>query len=259
MLPTPSQRAFSPKPKELVRRWLSGTITNHAILWGPLRGARIVTSWHDYPGAILGTTEKPLLAWFKANVRSGETWLDIGAHYGYTAIALSRLVGPEGRVFAFEPVNGTAVALQKTRAANQLEQLTVVPVALGAVRSAHTLRLPCIRGMADSTLSVPESYETVSTAPLDELWQELGRTDPRIDGVKIDVQGMELMVLQGMRRLLDVWRPRLIVELHHGVARKPLLELLSAAGYSIAGEPVDPKSPAGNLADDHSYFFRPIS
>ena len=67
-----------------------------------------MTSWHDYPAAILGRTEGALLAYFAKHASSGETWLDVGAHYGYTAIALSKLVGGNGRVFAFEPMLNTA-------------------------------------------------------------------------------------------------------------------------------------------------------
>jgi len=49
-------------------------------LGGLLKGYVIVTSWHDYPAAILGRTERALLDWFAHNVGSGETWLDVGAH-----------------------------------------------------------------------------------------------------------------------------------------------------------------------------------
>ena len=76
--------------KETIRELLPRRLKAHRILAGPLRGAKIVTSWHDYPGAILGRTERPLLGWFQANVQPGQTWLDIGAHYGYTAIALAQ-------------------------------------------------------------------------------------------------------------------------------------------------------------------------
>src|SRR5205814_10611463 len=95
---------------------------------GPLRGSRLGTSWRDYPAALLGYTEGPLLRWLAANAGPGETWLDVGAHYGYTALVLSRLVGPEGRVFAFEPVPETAGCLAATRARNRLAQLTVLPL-----------------------------------------------------------------------------------------------------------------------------------
>src|SRR5437016_5508671 len=100
----PMSPAARSKLKERIRRMLPSTVRPHSILAGPLRGAKLYTSWYDYPGAILGTTELPLLEWFARNVQPGETWIDVGAHYGYTAIALCRLVGAPGRVVAFEPV-----------------------------------------------------------------------------------------------------------------------------------------------------------
>ena len=108
--------------KSLLRRYLPRRVTSHRILSGSLRGQRIVTSWHDYPAAILGYTERPLLAWFARCVQAGETWLDVGAYYGYTAVALSRLVGESGRVFAFEPTVRTAGYLSETRQINVLPQ-----------------------------------------------------------------------------------------------------------------------------------------
>src|SRR5579864_9291336 len=100
--------SFGAFAKESIRKVLPKNTKAYPILAGPLRGARIYTSWHDYPGAILGRTERPLLKWFQRNVAVGETWMDVGAHYGYTAVALASLVGPSGRVFAFEPVLSTA-------------------------------------------------------------------------------------------------------------------------------------------------------
>ena len=111
--------------KGVIRCSLPRSLRRHTILGGPLRGNLIVTSWHDYPAAILGRTERPLLDYFKGNVREGETWLDIGAHYGYTAIALSRLVGPSGRVFAFEPMLNTSGCISRTRFLNNLQQYAV--------------------------------------------------------------------------------------------------------------------------------------
>ena len=95
----------------VLRPWLPRRLGAHRVLTGPLRGVRLVTSWHDYPAGIAGLTERPLIAWFQTHVKPGTTWLDIGAHYGYTAVALSRLVGEAGRVFAFEPMLATAPAL----------------------------------------------------------------------------------------------------------------------------------------------------
>src|ERR1700687_4463815 len=116
--------------KSSLRQLAPRTIRPHRILRGQLRGRIIVTSLYDYPAAILGRTESALLTWFRENVKPGETWVDVGAHYGYTAIALAELVGPKGRVYAFEPSLTTAGYLNRTRILNGFDQLTVLPFGL---------------------------------------------------------------------------------------------------------------------------------
>ncbi|MEZ5353913.1 MAG: FkbM family methyltransferase [Bryobacteraceae bacterium] len=242
--------------KEAIRRMLPRTVRVHRILAGPLRGAWLCTSWHDYPGALLGTTERPLLDWFARHVKPGETWLDVGAHYGYTSLALSRLTGAEGRVFAFEPVAETVACLERTRAVNGLGQLRIVPVALSDAAGRGALRLPQTRGMADRTVSEldAERHETIAHQSLDTLWPEIAEGRGEVAGIKIDVQGMELEVLGGMQDLLRVQRPRLVVEFHAGVDRGLILELLSQCGYSTFVQAIDGGSSAV-LQDDCSYVF----
>src|ERR1700694_5889002 len=223
-----------------LRKLLPRRIRRKRILGGPLRGAVIVASWHDYPAAILGYTEHALLGWFGDHVRAGERWLDVGAHYGYTAIALSRLVGPAGRVFAFEPLLSTAGYLAQTRGLNRLGQLTVVPFGLGAPRGDVEVRaLATTRGMVDSTVTDGQP-ESVLVAGLDWLWPQVCGDRERIDGVKLDVQGMEIEVFRGMTRLLKLFTPKLVVEGNRGVDRAEMLELLEAAGYARRGMPIEP-------------------
>src|SRR5437588_4354511 len=244
--------------KSIIRSWLRGSIRKHQILAGPLKGYGIVTSWRDYPSAITGRTEQPLLGWFAENVKAGETWLDVGAHYGYTAIALSRLVGVHGRVFAFEPMVSTAGYLTRTRLLNNLTQLTVTPMALACPETLASEELPTARGMADSTMKSGESHETILTTSLDWLWPLVCRSRPQIDGIKMDVQGMEVQALRGMQGLLKRYKPKLVVEIHHGVARDQLLDLITAAGYSRRGIAIEPVQ--GELEpqyiDDRSYAFQ---
>jgi len=241
-----------------IRRFLPKGIRPHRILSGPLRGFRIVSSWHDYPAAILGRTERALLEWFERNVGAGETWLDVGAHYGYTAIALSRLVGPEGRVFAFEPMAATTGYLAQTRTLNELSQLVVVPCGLGAPESLSLKHLPAVRGMVDDTISEDGTpSESFLLARLDWLWDRICGGKRRIDGLKIDVQGMELDALRGMVNLLREWLPKLVIEVHRGVDRLALLEVLGAVGYTHGGVPVEPALGEAKAAylDDRSYHF----
>jgi FkbM family methyltransferase len=245
--------------KDRIRELLPRQLKRHKIHGGPLTGCAIYTSWHDYPGAILGTTERPLLEWFSRNVLPGETWLDVGAHYGYTAIALSRLVGTAGRVFAFEPVLQTASCIIRTRELNGLRQLTVIPMGLADHPGVRTLDLPAVRGMADSTLKAGGWSECILTAAFDSFWSSLCGDHPEIHGIKIDVQAMELDVLLGMKELLRRWAPKLVIEFHRGVDRGSVLHLLAACGYSTDWESLDPARPERVLADDVSYAFRPLS
>jgi len=259
ILPGSGGNSVSPNGlKAQIRRLMPRTVRAHRILGGPLRGCRIVTSWHDYPGAILGRTERALLEWFERHVTPGTTWLDVGAHYGYTAIALARLVGSRGRVFAFEPELTTAGCLAQTRQANHLAHLTVLPLALGAPESLGVQSLPTVRGMVDRTVPAEGKQTTAFlTARLDWVWERLCGTQRRIDGIKIDVQGMELETLRGMTGLLREFTPPLVVEVHHGVDRGVLLDLLESVGYARLGQSVEAGGDAASplYLDDRSYCF----
>ena len=239
--------------RETIRAFLPVERKPHRIRKGPLRGHVIFTSWHDYPGAIRGDTEAPLLEWFSRNVLPGETWLDIGAHYGYTAMALSRLVGPGGRVFAFEPVAETVECMARTRELNQLSQLWVVPLGLGLGSGEPSQSVPVYRGMAYKTIDDSDVMETIPVAGFDAIWGSLCGGKPDVHGVKIDVQGMEREVIEGMACMLRAMRPRLVVEFHRGVDRAAILALLNCCGYSRSRQPVEPG--CGDLMDNKSYIF----
>jgi FkbM family methyltransferase len=253
---------MNPKLKGMIRKLLPRTIRNHRILGGSIRGSRIVTSWHDYPAAILGRTERALLEYFANNVGKGDTWLDIGAHYGYTAIALTKLVDTSGRVFAFEPMVNSAGCISRTRLLNNLHQLTVIPMGLANDGDLAVESLYSTRGMIDSTLETTTGFkETFLVSRLDWLWPKISGTDPHIHGVKIDVQGMEIQVVEGMAGLLKQFRPKLLVEIHKGVSRPKLLDLIASLGYARTGTPIEPLSGESDpsYADDRTYLFTPVS
>jgi FkbM family methyltransferase len=238
--------------KSLVRELLPRRHVAHRIMSGPLRGMRIVTSWHDYPAAIFGYTERKLTDWLLANARPGETWLDVGANCGYTSLALSRAVGPQGRVFAFEPALTTAACLERTARANRLDQLVALPFALSEAPQPVVARFATERGMIDSQLPADGRLEmtAIIAVGLDAIWDSVADGDPVVHGIKIDVQGMELDALRGMRRLLARHRPKIVLEIHRDVPRNDVLSLLEDCGYLVDNEPID--DSLGAFADPQS-------
>jgi FkbM family methyltransferase len=249
---------MNPVLKERIRQFLPKHLTGHRIRGGLLSGQRIYTSWRDYPGAIRGTTEAPLLDWFQAHVNPGETWIDIGAHYGYTAIALASLVGPQGHVVAFEPVMASAGCIGLTRQLNHLSQLRIAPFALAADSGVTSFNLPVYRGMADSTLATKgqaaDWIEPLLVTSFDHIWPSLSAPGEPVHGVKIDVQGMEIEVLKGMRQMLRRDHPQLAIEFHTGVDRNLALDLLASLDYDPRPQPID-GGAASEIADDKSYAF----
>jgi FkbM family methyltransferase len=242
--------------KSTLRKLAPRTVRAHRILGGQLRGRIIVTSFHDYPAAIFGKTEQPLVSWFRHNVKEGETWLDIGAHYGYTAIALAELVGRGGHVFAFEPSLSVAGHLNRTRGLNRLDQITVLPFGLSEPGDIRVISVPIDRGMANHDFG-GESCENILVVGFDQLWAALGQRP--VHGAKIDVQGMELQVLEGMARTLRDQRPKLIVEFHSRVDRVRIIELLRNVGYRSPAIPLEhrPNDAQATYLDDRSYVFEP--
>jgi FkbM family methyltransferase len=214
----------------------------------------LVTSWHDYPGALTGRTEAHLIDWFGSVVGVGTTWLDVGAHYGYTALALSRLVGPEGRVVAFEPMVATAGHLSATRHLNNLTNLTVVPLGLDSYQGLKLVDARVERGMANPVTSRPETSEYIFVTAYDALESTLQVS--HVDGVKIDVQGMELEVLKGMHQMLKRDHPLLAIEFHAGVDRENILALLRAIGYEQEGRTIETAAAPPPYQDDASYSFQ---
>jgi FkbM family methyltransferase len=227
--------------KSLVRTLLPRYHVPHKVMSGPLQGLRIVTSWHDYPAAICGYTERKLTDWLLENARPGETWLDVGANSGYTSLALCRRVGANGRVYAFEPALATAACLERTGRVNNFGQLVALPLALADAPAPTILRCTTDRGMIDSQMATddPDAIAQIMAVSLDAIWNGIAPPDPTIHGIKIDVQGMEVEALRGMEWTLARYQPKIILEIHRDVPRADVLSLLESCGYRDAPIPID--------------------
>ena len=137
---------------------------------------------------------------FHEAVRPGMTVVDIGAHLGYFTLQAARRVGPQGRVFAFEPNPDTLPFLRANVDANGVaDRVTIVDRALAARTGTATL---FVAPSGDTTSLHPgEPDVTERTVELVAADDVLAGAVP--DVVKLDVEGGEVEVLQGMGSTLS--------------------------------------------------------
>jgi FkbM family methyltransferase len=169
-------------------------------------------------------------------LRPGATFVDVGANWGYFALLAAERVGPAGRVVALEPDARVFARLEENVARNRLGG--VLPLALAAAEGPGTARLARYaegsgnRGV--SSLQLPGDGVAVATDALDAVLDRAG-VDVA-DLVKIDVEGAESRVVQGMRDGLARGRyRRVMIELHPGIVpgvTAAVSGLMRAAGYA---------------------------
>jgi FkbM family methyltransferase len=138
-------------------------------------------------------------------LRAGMTVLDVGAHVGQYTLLASGLVGPAGRVVAFEPHPVLGPVLRRNVSRAGCQNVTVLPVALGRAPGPGTLVLHPPDNFGGSSLrpndaSAHHARATVEVTTLDEALARLGGAP--VDLAKIDVEGAELDVLEGARGTL---------------------------------------------------------
>ena len=199
------------------------------------------------------------MKWFNDNVEPGETWIDIGGHYGYTALAFSKLVGSTGRVYTFEPMISTAGFLYQTVKINRLKNIVVLPFALSNHKTITLSYLHSVRGMIDSSLREEGLTDVFLEVGFDYLWPSICGDDSKIDGVKIDVQGMEEYVIKGMKEWLSREKPKIALEFHQGADKAEILDTLRKCGYHSPGKliGVSKQDSQTQYLNDKSYAFFP--
>lgn len=159
---------------------------------------------------------------------------------------LSELVGPAGRVLAFDPNPECVARLEQIARASG--NVVVHASALSETRGVAVLHVPVRSGARLDALGhlgdATEGNEIALSVPTVTLDEVLDAEDRRVRFVKCDVEGHELAVLRGATSVLEDERPALLVEIewrHAGEAMHETFELLRAAGY--AGEVVTPAGP----------------
>ena len=145
-----------------------------------------------------------ITAFILRTVQPGMVCIDAGANIGYYTVMMAEQAKTTGRVIAAEPVPKTFHLLSKnTRMNDFMNNMEILNVAFGAEAGQTTLAVPRVdpknASMFLNTVDVdPEHFDLIqaTVTPIDDL--DL----PRVDFVKIDVEGAEPLVWKGMQQTI---------------------------------------------------------
>ncbi len=179
-------------------------------------------------GCWLGSYEADKQRLMATLVKPGMVAYDIGANAGFYTLALSRLVGRDGQVFAFEPLAENAANLLEHLRLNRCDNAVLYQVAVSDRNGLASFHVG--RNNSEGHLGGEGAY-LVPTVALDTLLE----TDklPVPDIVKMDVEGAEASVLEGADKLLGMCKTIWVIALHGDEQREKVGRILSGHGYRI--------------------------
>jgi len=169
-----------------------------------------------YEGKFEPQTTKALQSLCKPNM----VVLDVGANIGCHTLRMARIVGPTGKVVAFEPTTWAFEKLKRNCDLNHLNNVVLEKLALSDERSLKDVRMynrwpvqPTI-GMAGKLHPIHRGYgemETVEFLTLDEY--VMSKRYGHVDLIKVDVDGYEAKFIRGAKKVMKTLRPILVMEL----------------------------------------------
>lgn len=210
-------------------------------------------------GAKSHDSEVRLARLLMRHLKPGDTFIDVGGHFGYFTLLASRLVGPAGRVVAFEASRNTyAVLVENVR---QQPNVTAYHLALSDQHETisffefpvlynefNSMDVDQFRNEKWFAKFPPQRIDVLATR-LDDV-VERDNLQPAI--IKIDVEGAELKVIRGAAGTLRHQRPLVVMEYlapdRHNTAHRQAAALLNELGYaSYAPAPDGQLDPCADL------------
>ena len=158
-----------------------------------------------------------------SSLGDGDVFVDIGANSGYFSVLAALRVGGRGRVLAFEPNPSVRRQLQRHLELNSIaDRVTVSDLAVGGEDRDDVQLFVSCWPENDGIASLTPAAETIARGGLRadasilvrvrtfDSWMQSARL-PRIDLMKIDVEGAEAQVLSGMSATFASVRPKRII------------------------------------------------
>ncbi len=179
----------------------------------------------------------------KQQLKQDDVVLDIGAHIGLFATIAAKLTGSGGKVYAFEPAAETNELLKKTIAINGLQNV-ILPykAAMGAATGKTTFYISAIKGDNSNSLVSYKADRDLYAVEVDvfsiDNFVEQSKL-PKVDFIKIDVEGAEYDALLGASGTLKKFRPVCIIAIHpvpiaaKGDSLKKIYDFIDEHGYYI--------------------------
>lgn len=186
-----------------------------------------------------GVYEPHVTAIVREVLRTGDTFVDVGANIGYYAAMGAHLVGPQGRVVAIEPMDKNVQLISSTIWVNHFENVQVLPYAA----SSNTRVVPMATGPRTSNGEVVRARGDgrlptlfAHARRLDDMLRDLNR----LDLIKFDIEGHELPAWRGFAHGMDRHNPLVLTEFHPkcmrdnaGVEPAEYLDVLFAYAQSV--------------------------
>ncbi|MGB8986949.1 MAG: FkbM family methyltransferase [Candidatus Sulfotelmatobacter sp.] len=195
------------------------------ILRGRLRGRRWIVGSAIHR-CWLGFYEFKKQALISSMVRPGTIFYDVGANVGFYSLLAAALVGPEGQVFAFEPLPRNLAYLRKHLELNRVSNVEILELAIAEQNGiASFIREPSgFMGRLSDTGGLP-----VAVATLDSLLEK-GRLVPP-HSIKMDIEGAELLALRGAATCIQQYRPLIFLATHGRDVHTACCNLLKSWDY----------------------------
>lgn len=167
--------------------------------------------------------EYSTLELFSNLIKKGDVIIDVGANSGLYSIFYSRLAGNEGKVYAFEPDPNTFLLLKENLQLNNCINVNTYNFALSNKESKIQM---VSFNLEKINLKDNDSFKYIKEIPEDQVDNDKGyinayrlddlqefQTLSKIDIIKIDVEGAELLVLEGSRDIILKHKPIIVFEL----------------------------------------------
>ena len=177
-------------------------------------------------------------------VKKGDTVIDVGGNLGFFVLILNELVGDSGKIYTFEPSKKLNQKLTSTVKINNLQNVSIVNLALGESEGSTILHYNPKQSGLSSIVTDLDSATTSEEIKITTLNKFSTNFSDKISFIKIDTEGYEPQVLRGANELITRDKPIIYIELggNHQKSSLEALQVLKELDYNCEAENLDLKN-----------------